>query len=247
MIVSRVLLTFVAFATLIGSAGAQVHLVVRPDGSKVIYNTYTPRSSKGPDYAWLAKQRDRKTQYDPVIQRHCENMGVDPVLAKAVIQVESGFHPGEVSNKGATGLMQLMPETARRFKVAKIFDPEENIRGGVEYLSALLRMFPNDLRKVLAAYNAGENAVLRYGGIPPYQETQLYVQKALTVYYGRPYGGSVSLLSGGFLPTKLVGGFRGGQPPVSRSRAARSVGRRDLLVASGGSGRQLLSSSLRER
>ena len=245
MMVSRLFMAFVASATLIGSAEAQVHLVVRPDGSKVIYNTYTPRSRSGPDFGWLAKQRDRKTQYDPVIQKHCQRLAVDPVLAKAVIQVESNFHPGEVSNKGARGLMQLMPETARRFNVAKIFDPEENIRGGVEYLSVLMRMFPNDLRKVLAAYNAGENAVLHYGGIPPYQETQLYVQKALTVYYGRPQGGAVSLLAGGFMAKKLLGGFRGASPSISSSRpAGKSKG---LLVASTRTAREPQKSALRDR
>ena len=83
--------------------------------------------------------------------------------------------------------MQLIPETAQRYGVKNVFDPEENIRGGVHYLSDLLDMFGHDLERALAAYNAGEGAVTRYGGIPPYQETSTYVNRALTVYYGRPY------------------------------------------------------------
>jgi hypothetical protein len=98
-------------------------------------------------------------------------------LVKAVIQVESEFDPLAVSSKGAQGLMQLMPFTARRFGVADAFEPRQNIFGGVQYLRVLLDQFRGDVDLALAAYNAGENAVLRHGGIPPYKETRGYVRK----------------------------------------------------------------------
>lgn len=169
----------------------QVKLVVRADGTKSIFNLANKRSNsaRAVDFDWLANQRDRQTLYDEMIDRHSAKYGVDPVLVKAVIQVESAYNADAVSYKGAKGLMQLMPATAKRFGVKNIADPEDNIRGGVEYLSFLLKMFPNDITRALAGYNAGENAVVRYQGVPPYEETQLYVRKALTVYYGRPYGG----------------------------------------------------------
>ncbi len=186
------------------AAYSDVRLMVRRDGTKVIYNVGS--YGKGSDYTWLARQRDRRTKYDPVIERYADRYGVDPVLVRAVIQVESDFNPHCVSHKGARGLMQLMPGTARRYGVARIHDPEENIRGGIHYLADLLQMFSNDLTRVLAAYNAGENAVARYGGIPPYEETSTYVQRALTVYYGRPYGHAMSF-AGSRGGAKLRGGF----------------------------------------
>jgi hypothetical protein len=108
--------------------------------------------------------------------------GVDPLLVSAIIHVESGYNPRALSPKGAEGLMQLMPETGRRFGAKDAFDPEDNIRAGVKYFRYLQDMFKDD-RLALAAYNAGENAVLRYGWIPPYQETVEYVYKV-----GKKYG-----------------------------------------------------------
>lgn len=172
------------------AAWSDVRLMVRRDGTKVIYNVGS--YSRGSDLAWLAKQRNRRSTWDPVIERYSSKFGVDPILVRAVIQVESDFNPACVSRKGARGLMQLMPGTAQRYGIARIHDPEENIRGGIRYLADLLDMFPGDLPRVLAAYNAGENAVVRYGGIPPYEETSTYVKRALTVYYGRPYGQATS-------------------------------------------------------
>jgi soluble lytic murein transglycosylase-like protein len=193
-----------AIALIATAAHSDVRLMVRRDGTKVIYNVGS--YGKGSDYTWLARQRNRRTKYDPVIERYADRYGVDPVLVRAVIQVESDFNPNCVSHKGARGLMQLMPATARRYGVARIHDPEENIRGGIHYLADLLQMFSSDLPRVLAAYNAGENAVARYGGIPPYEETSTYVQRALTVYYGRPYGQAMSF-AGSRGGSKLRGGF----------------------------------------
>jgi len=108
--------------------------------------------------------------------------GLDPLLVLAVIAAESAFDGRAVSPKGAQGLMQLMPQTASRFGVADAFDPEQNLRGGMTYLSWLLKQFPGRLDHALAAYNAGEEAVARYQGIPPYTETREYVQRVLGYY-----------------------------------------------------------------
>src|SRR4030095_15079057 len=103
--------------------------------------------------------------------------GVDYDLVRAIIQVESDFDNLARSSKGAQGLMQLMPDTARRFGVSNAYDPRQNIFGGVRFWPFLLDMFRGDVALTAAAYNAGENAVLRYGGIPPYKETREYVEK----------------------------------------------------------------------
>ncbi|MDE2180452.1 MAG: lytic transglycosylase domain-containing protein [candidate division NC10 bacterium] len=107
---------------------------------------------------------------------------LDPALIRAVIQVESNFNRKAVSRKGAQGLMQLMPATIWRFSVGDAYDPHENIGAGARYLRQLLDLFRGDLTLALAAYNAGENAVLRYRGVPPYAETRDYVTKVLGLY-----------------------------------------------------------------
>jgi soluble lytic murein transglycosylase-like protein len=189
-----------------GAAHAEVRIAVKRNGAKVIYNAGPLRNARGADLNWLAKRHDRPSKYDPIIEHYSARYGVDPTLVRAVIQVESDFNPNCVSHKGARGLMQLMPATARRFGVAKIHDPEQNIHGGVRYLAYLLDLFNEDLPRVLAGYNAGENAVLKYGGIPPYEETGTYVKRAMTVYHGRPYGGAISF-AGRRAGKKLKGGF----------------------------------------
>lgn len=201
----------VALLAMSVTARADVHLVVRPDGKKVIYNVWSP-SVRTSNYSWLAKQRNRRSAYDKLIQQYADTYNVDPVLVHAVILVESDFNPRCVSNKNARGLMQLIPETAQRYGVKNVFDPEENIRGGVHYLSDLLDMFNHDLERALAAYNAGEGAVTRYGGIPPYQETSTYVNRALTVYYGRPYGASSASTT--WFPSHGTAKLRGGLTTV---------------------------------
>jgi hypothetical protein len=116
-------------------------------------------------------------EYDSHIDAAAATWGVSPALVKAVIQAESAFDRYAVSSKGAQGLMQLMPFTARRFGVADSFDARQNIFGGVQYLRLLLDMFGGDVALALAGFNAGENAVVRFSGIPPYKETQNYVRK----------------------------------------------------------------------
>lgn len=118
-------------------------------------------------------------RYAGVVNQFSRLYGVDPSLVRAVIHAESAFRPDAVSPKGAGGLMQLMPATAQRFDVADRFDPKQNIAGGVAYLSLLLEMFRGDRQLAVAAYNAGENAVKRHDGIPPYRETQTYVKRVM--------------------------------------------------------------------
>jgi len=123
-------------------------------------------------------------QYDKHIEDAAAHHGVSAALVRAVIQVESEFDALAVSSKGARGLMQLMPFTAERFGVADSFDARQNIFGGVQYLRLLLDLFGGDVDLAVAAYNAGENAVLRYGGIPPFKETRGYVQKIQALLTG---------------------------------------------------------------
>jgi soluble lytic murein transglycosylase-like protein len=115
--------------------------------------------------------------YDALIVKYATSYKLEPALIRALIKAESNFNPRAVSSKGARGLMQLMPQTALRYGVRNIFDPEENIAAGVIYLSDLLEMFKGNIALALAAYNAGENLVARIKRIPPYPETQTYVAK----------------------------------------------------------------------
>ena len=121
-------------------------------------------------------------QYDSLISEFSKKYQVDFALIKAMIRAESGFNPSAVSRKGAKGLMQLMPETANRLNVSNVFNPRENIEGGVRYFKYLLSLFDNDVRLSLAAYNAGENLVTDLKSIPPYRETVDYVRKVLSYY-----------------------------------------------------------------
>jgi soluble lytic murein transglycosylase-like protein len=129
---------------------------------------------------WLA----RSGEYDAAITRAAGAANVQAELVRAVIVVESGFNPRAISRRGAIGLMQLLPSTARRYGAFNAFDPEQNIRAGAHYLADLIARYGKDkLELVLAAYNAGENAVERYGGrVPPYKETRAYVPNVLRMY-----------------------------------------------------------------
>ena len=139
----------------------------------------------------IAPSRSRSSSssvpYLDLIQQIAKSYDLNPELVKAVIKIESNFNAKAVSPKGAKGLMQLMPATAKRFGVTDVFDPEDNIRGGVKYLAFLFDEFgEQNLDLVLAGYNAGENAVHKYGKeIPPYKETQQYVKKVKAVFLAR--------------------------------------------------------------
>ena len=124
-----------------------------------------------------------KSPYDRIIRDAAKEHRIDPALIAAVIRVESNFVPHAVSRKGARGLMQLMPATARRLGVRRSLDPRENVRGGAAYLAELAERFgERAVDRILAAYNAGERAVESYGGIPPYRETRDYVRKVTALW-----------------------------------------------------------------
>jgi soluble lytic murein transglycosylase-like protein len=169
-------------------------------------------------------------QYDRDILDASSAFGVSPDLVKAVIAVESEFDAFAVSSKGAQGLMQLMPFTARRFGVLNPFDARQNVFGGVQYLRVLLDLFSGDVSLATAGYNAGENAVLRYKGVPPYKETQGYVRKIQALLQGgEPAyyapGPRVAMAAAapktpvtGFAPSGAIGVVRTSGPVVSSSR-----------------------------
>ena len=125
--------------------------------------------------------------FEPLIKDLSKQHQVDLALIKAVIRTESDFNPNATSRKGASGLMQLMPQTAARYGVSDLYSPEQNLDAGIRYLRDLMNRYDNHLHLVLAAYNAGESAVEKYKGIPPYRETQRYVKKVMRyrTYYSR--------------------------------------------------------------
>lgn len=123
-----------------------------------------------------------RAEIDNLITKYADKNGLDEDFVKAVINQESGFNPNATSHCGAMGLMQLMPATAQGLGVINAYDAEQNIEGGTKYLKGLMDRFGNDKQLALAAYNAGPNAVKKYGGIPPYAETQNYVKKVLSKY-----------------------------------------------------------------
>ncbi len=122
------------------------------------------------------------TAFAKHVRRAAARQHVDPALLRAVIHAESAFHTNAISRAGAEGLMQLMPATQRRFGVNDPFDPGQNIRAGARYLRKLLDMFNGNVRLAAAAYNAGENAVKKYNGVPPYNETRNYVKRVSILY-----------------------------------------------------------------
>jgi soluble lytic murein transglycosylase-like protein len=117
-----------------------------------------------------------------LVEQAARRRGLDPALVLAVVSVESGFRPEAVSPKGAQGLMQLMPRTAAALGVEDAFDPEQNLDAGVRHLESLLKLYDGNLTRALAAYNAGQGAVARHGGVPPYRETREYVRRVLERY-----------------------------------------------------------------
>jgi soluble lytic murein transglycosylase-like protein len=191
------------------SASGAVRIGLR-GGKRVIYNDGVGSSSRevlARSDGWLAARVATPSLYDGLIADAARSSAIDPKLVKSVVLIESAFNPAAVSRKGARGLMQLMPDTAFRYGVRNTFDPAENIAGGARHLAYLLGLYGGDLPRALAAYNAGEAAVARYGGVPPYDETRLYVSKGLAAYYGK------SSLGGGFgLPAEKTWGARKGRP-----------------------------------
>ncbi len=171
-------------------AQADIHRTVDENG--VISFTSTPKpgsvrvaidkKSKPDVHMPSDRSPERYNRYDEHIRQAATLYQIPVELVRAVIQVESNYDPRALSPAGAHGLMQLMPFTAERMMVTDIMDPRQNIMGGTRYLRILANMFNGDIHLTVAAYNAGEGAVIRYGGIPPYEETQNYVVKVLENY-----------------------------------------------------------------
>jgi hypothetical protein len=147
-------------------------------------------------------------EIDDAINKAAERHAVDPNLVRALVKVESNFNPNAVSRKGAMGLMQLMPQTARQMKLTNPFNPEENIDAGVRHLKDLLDSYGGDVRLSLAAYNAGAGAVARSAGIPHYAETRNYV-KRITQLYGGSMGNNYFLPSASREPVRVQRDVRG--------------------------------------
>ena len=171
--------------------GAQVYKLSEKDGTVHFTNAPTdpryrglPGSASGTAAGYLRLASTDTARYGSEIKDASLRYGVPERLVHAVIRVESAFNPRAVSVKGAQGLMQLMPETASMLGVRNSFDPQQNIDGGVRHLRGLIDRFGNDLPLALAAYNAGEKAVINYRGIPPFPETRDYVTRVLHLYDG---------------------------------------------------------------
>jgi len=178
-----------------GVQAAEVYVYREPSGTRL----FTDRQVRDSAYTFIAKfgrptasssckgltpsrLAERLQTYEELIDKYATQQEVEPALVKAVMRVESCFDAKAVSRVGARGLMQLMPATAADLGVGDSFDPAQNIRGGVTYLRLMLDRFGNNLSLALAAYNAGPGAVEKHGGIPPYAETQSYVEKVRSHY-----------------------------------------------------------------
>jgi soluble lytic murein transglycosylase-like protein len=162
----------------------KIVLVNDGHGNMVYVNVENPPASAQQAGNASLKRVTPPAEIEKLVQQTAQRYNVDPKLVRAVIQVESDYNPQALSNKGAMGLMQLIPETAERYGVRNPYNPKQNIIGGVSYLKHLLKMFNGDLDLSLAAYNAGENAVLRGGGVPRIPETVNYVRKVRSLYDG---------------------------------------------------------------
>lgn len=169
-----------------GAAEAEIIIKTLPDGTQMVYNQEEPSKKRRSSQASVGPAVLRtNTGYDEMIRYYAVQEGLSPRLVQAVVQVESSYNPRARSKKGAMGLMQLMPETARELGVRDPWDPSQNISGGTRYLRQQIDRF-GDLTLALAAYNAGPTAVQRYRGVPPYAETERYVQKVLALYQRNP-------------------------------------------------------------
>jgi soluble lytic murein transglycosylase-like protein len=160
-----------------------VHFTDKPDSRRYQLFDLTPRGLTRSGDRYDPRLLARATQYDALVDAEARAAAVEPNLLRAVIVVESGFNSRAVSTRGAVGLMQLMPATARQFGVSDRYDPQQNVRGGARYLGFLINRFRQNVRLALAAFNAGEDAVDRYAGqIPPFAETLEYVPKVMRIY-----------------------------------------------------------------
>lgn len=214
---------------LLGTLGVQAQSVLKPSkspssvkigvsasGRKIIYNEGLVHRAR----RTATKLVTADPELEPLIIRHSDAQQLDPKLVKALIQVESGYNQRARSNKGAMGLMQLMPGTASLLRVQDPYDPDENLRGGTAYLRQMIDRFNGKLEWAVAAYNAGPGAVERYGGIPPYNETRNYVRRVLSLYQGV----APSLMAaGGMAPVVSSSGIIRRKPHLIRNSQNRLV------------------------
>lgn len=189
----HLLTAMTVLAIMLGEAGfspACADIYRHVDANGVVHFTNAPQYTKLTNKRDWAFYRTERRASDPsvgrvnlphaykdIIRHYASSYRLEEALVKAVIKAESNYNPQAVSSKGARGLMQLIPETARQMRVNDPFDPMQNIRGGSNYLRLMLDQFNGNIDLALAAYNAGPNAVQRHGGIPPYEETRTYVQR----------------------------------------------------------------------
>jgi soluble lytic murein transglycosylase len=181
---------FLAVGTLLFPAGALAEIYSYTDANGVLYFSNAPTSSKyryaGPEssrYASAAYYFSRRMHdYDDIIREASRSHGIQFGLIKALIHAESNFNPSAISRAGAMGLMQIMPANLNEFGVSDPFNPRDNVMGGTRYLKSLLEKYNSNLTLTLAAYNAGPGAVDKYKTIPPYPETEQYVEKVLRLY-----------------------------------------------------------------
>ncbi|MDH3282941.1 MAG: lytic transglycosylase domain-containing protein, partial [Gammaproteobacteria bacterium] len=163
------------------NGGRMITDQVRYDAGFRLLKTYREQSLT-PSGPVRAAYRATRSDYDDLIRDMAASHRIDTALVKAIIHAESAFDRYAISEKGALGLMQLMPATADRYGVDSAFDPHQNVRGGIRYLKDLLQQFDGDTRLAVAGYNAGENAVARFGDVPPFPETRHYVEKVLALH-----------------------------------------------------------------
>jgi soluble lytic murein transglycosylase-like protein len=180
------------FCALAGPLPAKADIYRYVDEDDIVHFTDAPTDKRFKVFMRdLKKDRELRTklkysssvnpaEFEQLIRTCSDKYGVNICLVKAVIHAESGYNPNAVSSKGASGLMQLMPGTAKSLKVADRFNPKDNVEGGVKYLRFLLDTFRGDVSMAVAAYNAGLSKVAKYGGIPPYNETRTYVNRVLS-------------------------------------------------------------------
>lgn len=177
------LVTVTALALAAPLAAGEVQIRTLEDGTRLIFNESPVERSRRESNRLLPVP---KAELKLLIDRYARFFGVAPQLVQAVVQAESGYNPKALSSKGAMGLMQLMPGTAELLGVTNAWDPQQNVRGGTAYLRQQLDRFDGSVRLAVAAYHAGPNAVTKYGGVPPYPDTQEYVERVLSLYQQNP-------------------------------------------------------------